>query len=69
MTKAERVLLKLDPLPKSAKLWIDGRELTAGLELTSVLSRGTHTFVVRLNAQDLPQRWVLRSADVVFRAE
>lgn len=69
VTNSDKVMLKLDPLPMSAKLWLDGREVSAGLELTTSLSRGKHTLVIRLNSKDLPHRWVLRSADVVFLAE
>ena len=68
-TKAGVVKLKLDRQPPSVAIWLDGRNMRAGQEIAADVSRGVHTLVLRLNAQDLPPRLVLRSADVVFSVE
>ncbi len=51
-----------------AAVWVDGKSVPAAAELSLDLTRGMHTLVVQL-APALPERLVLRSADVVFRPE
>jgi putative heme-binding domain-containing protein len=68
-SKAGPVTLTPEALPKSATLWLDGTEVKASKTLSTNLTQGTHTLVVRVNVAELPERWTLRSTEVTFRPE
>jgi putative heme-binding domain-containing protein len=63
--KAGPVKLKLEGVG-SPKAWIDGKPVGGDSELTADLPAGTHTFVVKVNVNDVTDHVRLESPDVSF---
>jgi hypothetical protein len=59
------VKLKLEGVG-SPKAWIDGKPVGGDSELTTDLPAGTHTFVVKVNVNDVTEHVRLESPDVSF---
>ena len=52
---------------KIQSLWVDGKEQPYAKELVMSLPSGTHTLVVLTNLNSIPDRFLLRCGDIVFR--
>jgi putative heme-binding domain-containing protein len=63
--KAGRVKLKLTGVG-SPKAWLNGKPVGGDSELTADLPAGTHTFVVKVNVNDINDHLRLESQDVTF---
>ncbi len=64
-SKAGPVRLRLAGADDRA-LWIDGKSVKPGQEVTTDLAAGTHTVVVRLDPKKLPENLRLESPDATF---
>lgn len=65
MAKAGPVRLKFSGVT-NATVWIDGQPVKPGSELSSDLTPGTHTIVVRLDPKRLPENLRLESSEGTF---
>jgi len=68
IAKAGPVKLRLDGIA-SPKAWIDGRPAGGAAEITADLPAGAHTFLVKLDPQQLPDQLRLEIADGWFLLE
>ena len=68
VAKPGKTSLKLSGV-NSPKAWIDGKPVGGGNEITVDLGVGQHTFVVKLDPQQLPEEIRLESGDVTFLVE
>ncbi len=66
--KAGTVKLKLDGVA-NPKAWIDGRPVGAAAEITADLAAGAHTFLVKLDPQQLPDQVRLELTEGWFLLE
>jgi hypothetical protein len=68
ISKAGLVKLKLDGVA-NPKAWIDGRPVGGGAEITAELAAGAHTFLVKLDPQQLPDQMRLELTEGWFLLE
>jgi putative heme-binding domain-containing protein len=68
VSKSGPVRLELTAKPYVA-LWIDGRPVSAASPIQTELSAGTHTFVIKVDARNLPDEIRLATADGTFLTE
>jgi hypothetical protein len=68
VARSGKVRLELSAEPCVA-LWIDGRPVSAASAIQADLTSGTHTFVVKVHARNLPEQIRLETADGTFLTE
>jgi hypothetical protein len=54
--------------PSEAPIWIDGKPVKPGAEISAELASGSHTIVLRLDPNKLPESLRLESSEGIFLA-
>jgi putative heme-binding domain-containing protein len=65
IAKSGRVQLNISA-PSGSPVWIDGKPVAVGNPLSTQLSAGTHTFIIKLDNQKLPEFLKIESPDATF---